>query len=297
MVFDSLTTEKHLLVTVSDDGRALAGLRFVHDFFKHKNNLRLTLFSVEPGRSDDASLPDPVVRPRGRAPAFAENDRGLPGALIEAKAWLEDMGFSPDRVELKSQPSRLGPVRDIADEAEKGLYDAVVLGRRGLTWFNELFADSVTHRLLWESITFPLWVCRNPARRRAGVLLCVDGSEPSLRVADHVGFVLRDQPEHQVTVFNCMAATPGESAGVEDAMAAAGKVLLENGVEPERIVYLAKTCSSASEAILGEARRGAFAAVAIGRSSGRPTTLASIFGSTSLDLLRNLEGSALWLSK
>ncbi|GAB6036764.1 universal stress protein [Fundidesulfovibrio butyratiphilus] len=296
MLSDPITTERHLLVTVSDDGRALTGLRFVHDFFQHKDNLRLTLFSVEPGRCDDASLPDPVVRSHGRAPAFAPNG-GRSKVLLEAGKWLEDMGFPPDRVELKSHPSKLGPVKDIAEEAEKGFYDAVVLGRRGLTWFNELFADSVTHRLLWEAVSFPLWVCRNPARRRSGVLLCVDGSEPSLRVADHVGFILRGQPEHTVTVFQCMSGARGERADVEDSLSRAGETLLENGVEAERIAYLAKTCSSPADAILNEAKHGAYAAVAIGRSSGRPSALTNIFGSTSLNLLRNLEGSALWLSK
>ena len=53
----------------------------------------------------------------------------------------------------------------------------------------EMVADSVSHRILWESITFPIWICRNTERDRKNVLVCVDGSEECLRVADHVGYM------------------------------------------------------------------------------------------------------------
>ena len=290
-------TERHLLVTISEDNLALFGLRFVNDFFHFKQSLRLTLFYVLPNQNEDPSQGDPVLRLAGRAPAFSPQEQQYPEVLLSAKKWLEDMGFPPDRVELKSRPARLGPVKDIVQEAERGLYDAVVLGRRGLGWFDEFFLDSVTHRMLWESITFPLWVCRNPARHRRNVLLCVDGSEQSLRMADHVGFILKDQPEHQITVFHCLGAAGAARQDVHAVMAGAGAALAENGIEDERISFLVKTAKDPAGVVLREAAKGEYAAVALGRSSGRPDTLANIFGSTSLTLLRNLEGAALWLSK
>ena len=46
----------------------------------------------------------------------------------------------------------------IVRESEEGLYDAAVLGRRGLSWFEEMVSDSVSHRILWEELTFPICV-------------------------------------------------------------------------------------------------------------------------------------------
>ncbi len=40
--------EKHLLVTVSDDLRILHGVRFVGSFFRHKADVKVTLFYVAP---------------------------------------------------------------------------------------------------------------------------------------------------------------------------------------------------------------------------------------------------------
>jgi hypothetical protein len=289
--------EKHLLVTISEDINALFGLRYVYGFFSNRDLVRLTLFYVTP-RVTSSLVPEPATSycESGQKPGTGQC-RKPPSALATARDWLLDMGFPADRVALKSAPAKLGTVKDIAAEAEQGLYDAVVLGRRGLSWFDEIFDDSITHRLLWEAITFPLWVCRNPMRHRRNVLLCVDGSDQSKRVADHVGFVLRNEPEHGVTVFHNRAQSLPEGERIEDIMRQTGDILRQNGIEEERIDYLVKSSKDPAELILKEAQAGEYAAVAVGRTADKPSTRDNIFGTTSLTLLRKLEGAALWISK
>lgn len=291
--------EKHLLVTISEDVNALFGLRYVHGFFSMRDRLRLTLFSVSPKPTDELGFnvldTAPFCGPGGRDSGRA--CRQPPPALEAARDWLAGMGFPPDRVTLKAASRQIGTVKDIVAEAEDGLYDAVVLGRRGLSWFEEMFQDSVSHRLLWESITVPLWLCHQPRRGGENVLLCVDGSEQSLRVADHVGYMLQGEPRHQVTLLHNMAdARPGAD-GVEKIMAQAGQILADNGLEAERVSYLVKSSPDTAGLILREAKAGGYAAVAVGRTGGKPKPMGHIFGTTSLKLLRNLEGSALWVCK
>lgn len=291
------TLEKHLLVTISEDINALFGLRYVFGFFSRRDLVRLTLFYVtaRPGtESFDSSAPFCAT---GQTSSFGNACRTPPQTLTTARDWLLDMGFPGDRIEMRSAPAKYGTVKDIAAEAERGLYDAVVLGRRGLSWFDEIFDDSVTHRMLWESISFPLWVCRNPMRHRKNVLLCVDGSEQCLRVADHVGYILRNEPEHSVTVFHNRAQSLPEGQSIEHITAGAIAALKENGIEDERIDVLVKSSKDPADLILKQAQAGEFAAVAVGRSGGKPDALRNIFGSISLTLLRKLEGAALWISK
>jgi len=292
-----LPLEKHLMVTISEDVNALFGLRYVFGFFTRRDLVRLTLFYVTPrpaGGGFESSAP---FCPPRRDQATDSSCRQPPPALATARDWLLDMGFPEDRVEIKASPAKMGTVKDIATEAERGLYDAVVLGRRGFSWFDEIFADSVTHRLLWESISFPLWVCRNPMRHRKNVLLCMDDSEQAMRVADHVGFILKDEPEHGVTVFHNRAHGLPEGERIGDVMAKAGEALLRNGIEEERIDYLVKSSKDKAGLILQLAGQGEYAAVAVGRAGGKPDAMTNIFGSTSLTLLRKLEGAALWISK
>ncbi|MFZ5426971.1 MAG: universal stress protein [Thermodesulfobacteriota bacterium] len=294
--------EKQLLVTISEDINALFGLRYVFGFFGRRDLVRLTLFYVSPrqqglGGEDRELMSKMPFCPPGQEGGFGSGCRKPPHALEEARKWLLDMGFPKDRIELKSAPAKLGTVKDIAAEAERGLYDAVVLGRRGLTWFDEFFEDSITHRLLWESITFPLWVCRNPARNARNVLLCVDGSEQALRIADHVGFILRDEPGHAVTVFHNRALGLPEGERIEDIMSEAAGILRENGIPDERIDFVVKSSKDPAELILKEAAKGQYAAVAVGRTKGRTTAMENIFGSVSQTLLRKLEGASLWISK
>lgn len=288
--------EKHLLVTISDDINALFGLRFVYNLLARRDQVRITLFSVAPRSGDVGDIGGPFSAAQDGL-NYIQPVRTTPASLAAARDWLLNMGFPPDRVLLKCAPSQLGTVKDIAVEAERGLYDAVVLGRRGLGWFDEFFQDSVTHRLLWESITFPLWICRNPIRHGRNVLLCVDGSDQSLRMADHVGFILRDEPRHGITVFHNRAEARPEGQHIDDMLGAAGALLLENGIEEERITYLVKSSKHPAELILQEAHASEYAAVAVGRSGGKPDPKTNLFGSISLTLLRTLEGSALWISK
>ena len=290
-----MSLEKHLLVTISEDINALYGLRFVHGFFSNPGATRLTLFYVSPRQQGSGGFEAgaPFCEPKQ-----ATACRQPPSALTAARDWLLGMGFPAGRIALKSAPAKLGTVKDIAAEAERGLYDAVVLGRRGLSWFDEIFQDSVTHRLLWETISFPLWVCRNPKKGNKNVLLCVDGSEECQRIADHVGFVLRDDPGHNVTVLHNRALDLPEDTHIEEIMRHAAQALTSNGVGDERIEFLVKSSKDPVELILKQAAQGAYAAVAIGRSNGRPEGLAKhLFGSISLSLLRKLESSALWISK
>jgi len=284
--------EKHLLVTVSEDPNALFGLRYVSGFFTNKDVMRLTLFYVAPRHSGgDSPLGAPICQP-GQEHGADKECRRPPDVQAAARDWLLAMGFPPKRLELKTTRARAGTVKDIVAEAESGLYDALVLGRRGLTWLDETFGSSVSHGLLSENITFPLWACRGSIQGRKNVLLCVDGSEQALRAADHVGFILRDDPGHTVTIFHGKGPDSPDEASAKDITAHVRDILTQNGVPDDRIDTLTEDVpKDPAKHIMRIADTGKYAAVAVGRRSGK------VFGSTSQKLLRGLDGPALWISK
>lgn len=288
--------EKHLLVACGDAYHTSQSLRFTYQFFARREDLKLTLYYVAPRQEswhvDPVSLeacPEAAV-----GIARDKTERGRP-MMDEAREWLLSMGFAPEQVAVKISQGKLGTVKEIVRESEEGLYDAAVLGRRGLSWFEEMVADSISHRILWESLSFPIWVCRNPEKGRKNVLLCVDGADECLRVADHVGYMLRQEPEHSVTLLHvCQDAS---CLDAETMFAKASLELAENGIEPERMHFKVLTSRNPAKTILAEAAKEKFAAVAIGRGSHKPSALDSLFATTSLKVMRGIEGAALWLCK
>jgi nucleotide-binding universal stress UspA family protein len=292
--------DKHLLVTLGGDMASSLSLRYVHGFFSNRRDVKLTLLYVVPKRYEEPNeLFVSVEAPEGGimtcSPVNPEVHCAACQAVLDlGRQWLLDMGFPSSNVFTKLIANQRGTVRDIAHEAAQGMYDAVVLGRRGLSWFDEMFTDSVSHRMLWESVDFPIWICREPELHRANVLVCADGSEQSLRVADHVGFVLRGEPRHKAVI--CHIDTENGADG-EAILRATREALLDNGIEPQRVEVVTVTAKDPVKAILAEAERGAYAAVAIGRRTGKPTGLTRIFGQVSLKLLRGLSKAALWLCK
>lgn len=287
--------EKHLLVTVSEQPSALNGIRFVGRFFSNKEEMKLTLLYIAPRPPavwEDERTHDRVTQIEQKARQYEAKGRK---ALEDAKRELVTLGLSQDQVKTKLQMRQFSKVLDIVQEAEKGLYDAVVLGPRGLSRLEEAFDESTSRELLRKRGTFPIWTCRKPDLERKNVLLCVDGSEPALRMADHVGFILAQERTQGVTLF--VVVKPGEkvSEGAEKIISVSKEHLLRNGFPAELVTSRVVKQSNVLKAIQGEAEQGKFAVVAAGRTGRGRGFLDRLFvGSVTDALFREVKAAALW---
>lgn len=289
---------RHLLVTVSDNTNAMHAVRFVGHFFSDKKNVKATLFytasrpaTVYAGEKTD----DTVKEMEEQAKKSLAKGRK---ALDAARKELLWMGFPPENVETKLQVRQFSKVEDIIQEGTKGLYDAVVLGRRGLSWLEETFDESVSKGLLEQGIGFPIWICRKPEPDRNGVLLCVDGSESAACMVDHVGFMLQPDPLHRVKIIAVVKGAANSADVVEKALASARDSILKAGVPAERIETQALEGSNVAKVILKVAKEEKFAAVAVGRKGAGQGMFQKLFmGSVSMALFKELEGAALWVCR
>ena len=285
--------EKHLLVTVSDDLSCLCGARFVGSFFKNKSEIKITLFYVAPLFDYMERGKTPYQRQTEQKINDAYRDKGQ-NALDEARKYFLSRGFNAEHIHAKLVSRQLGTVKDIVHEGRKGLYDAVVLGRRGYAVFEGVFTDSISKGMLDQEIDFPIWVCRHPEEGRKNVLLCVDGSEPSLRIADHVGFIL-EKEEHTVTLLH---VDTEETKTPEEIVEEARKKLLDNHFPEERIKTAVVSSSRIVNTVLEEMERGSYAVVAVGRAGQHKGLLKNwLVGSRSMKLLEMLDKAVLWVSK
>lgn len=291
--------QKELLLAIGDDRAASFNLRFLKEVFSDFCDLKLTLFYVT------TNMPGFVMKESEFAPrekSYNEKDthtvpRGEK-ALKEAEQWVRDIGgCSGENVCSKITYSKKGTVQELIDEARNGMYDALVLGRRGYSWFEEVFEKSISHELLWNNIDFPIWVCKRPtARARHDILLSMDGSEAALRMVDHAAYMLAGEPKHTFTLFH-VSKSGYDSARSHRFFDEGLAILSEHGVEDERIELKMVTAKSTVKAIIKEAVDGNYSAVGVGKH-GDDRHMKGLFpSSVVVNLLRQLEDTALWISK
>ncbi len=288
--------QRHLLLTIGQDQTSWYKLDFIADLFPDKTEVLLTLFSV--AHNPGTPPPDPAcagrtpgsVQTPAQTPSCSEADQAL---LHEARNRLMTKGFSSENLLLKVACSGRGALDEITCEGSGGLYDAAVLGRRGLTWIEELVADSVSSNLLLRRVDFPIWVCRRRTNGESGVLLCVSDTRHSLRMADHVGFVLGPDSAHPVTILHV-----GEEATAPSVLAAAAAELTVNGFPPELVRTKVRQDKNVARAILEEAAEGNYMAVAVGMSPASSGYLETLFPAhMCFKLLRKMDCPALWVSR
>jgi len=289
--------EKHLLVTVSDQKSAWHGVRFVGNFFSNKDTLKITLFYVIPKTSaswEGERDYETEIQDGQLAKQYEIKGRK---ALEGARKQLIGTGFKKENINTKLQIRNFSKVMDIIQEGAMGRYDAVVLGHRALSWIGEAFDESISKQILLERFNFPIWICRKTVDGRKNVLVCVDGSEKSYRVADHVGYMLSQEKDHEVTLI--LVKKEGAIAGVDPAaiIARAKEHLMNNGLPGNMIISKIIDEGNIRKTILREAEKGRFAAVAVGQTGVGRGIFEKIFtGSLCNELVKDLENAALWVS-
>ena len=131
---------------------------------------------------------------------------------------------------------------------------------------------------------------------RKNVLLCVDGSDPAKRIADHVGFMLAEERSHGVTLFLVRKEGGASEKGRGHNYCQHRESLAKNGYPEQMITTKLVEASDVTKAILKEADRGRFAVVAVGRTGTGQGRIKKLFmGSVSDTLFHELEGAALWI--
>ncbi len=274
---------RHFLAAISDEPSALHGVRFIAQFLRPADDIAVTLLFIAPKPPD--------VEGAGRI-LNAALEKGNT-ALAKAEQLLREAGFRAEGIESKKLIARRDKALEIAAEAKRGLYDAVILGRRARAWFMDLIESSVSSDLLISGMETPLWIARMPEENRRGVLACVDDSQQSHNMVDHLGYILA--PEDQdITLLNVYDPGTEDRILADLAFDRCFEILMNHGLDRERIHTKVLESYTPAKAILRHAAHGAYAAVGVGRTGEDRGLARRLFmGSVSRTLLKELTGAAL----
>ncbi len=283
--------DRHFLIAVSDQKSALNGVRFVGDFFVDKSQIKATLFYSTPKApllsDSEKSLSTVTLQKHQEEKLLAKGE----AAVQNAGRLLIQKGFLKENLIYKARTQVFSKVADIIQEGEKGAYDAVVLGRRGISMIEEAFDESVSSRLFKEKISFPLWLCNAPDGNRKDVLLYLDGSEASFTMADHVGFILAASNRHCIDIL-----APDSVVSDSSLMGRYTQTLAKNGLDTGRIRKRTTASGHPAKDILKLVEKTPYASVAVGKAPGEETLLSRLFkGVVCSILFREMKLSSLWL--
>jgi nucleotide-binding universal stress UspA family protein len=143
--------EKKILVAVDESANALRAVQFVARSFTPDH--QVVLFHVIMDTPAVCNLNSPELTPlfmqhQINFCSIEEKKRQLvDNAMAQAKIILMKAGFSQEGITLKMEKLKRGIARDIIGEAKTG-YDAVVMGRRGLSGVAEFFMGSVSQKVV-----------------------------------------------------------------------------------------------------------------------------------------------------
>lgn len=228
-------------------------------------------------------------------------------------------GIPDNRIEIVTEPMQVGMAKDILNRAEQGLYDAVILGRRGLTPSGDSFIGATAAKVVEHALKIPVWIVSGEATSKK-ILLPVDGSETSTRVVDHVIDMLGANPDVRLTFLHvplrlqlcyCVIATgrtydiPREKPHLQEALQDDDKHRMDDfykkayqrfeaaGLKKGQIEMKSSSWSyDISTSILDEATTAQYGTLVIGR---RGMEKAFFAGRIALRLLQKVSDQALWV--
>jgi nucleotide-binding universal stress UspA family protein len=231
--------------------------------------------------------------------------------LEKHKTRMIGMGIAEERIDTATQPKVMGICKDILDSAEQGLYDAILVGRRGLSRIQKTFMGSITAKLVEHSRVIPVWVVDGDVTS-TNLMLAVDGSEVSLRAVDHLSFMVGGNEKIKITLFHvmptlrdyCVINFDEEESDIRQIVAQGARRCIDHfyalaqykfreaGLKEDQIeLKVARRAMDVGKAILDQARKGDYGTVVIGR---RGANNAFFAGSVSKYVLERISGRAAW---
>ncbi len=305
---------KKILLAVDDSMHSLNAIQYAVKTESFVKNLSYTLFNVQPNISQyltddaqgDAKAKSALEKLKKRQAESAQE------ILDKYKIKMTEMGIDDKLIDVKTLPRNRGLARDILEHAEQGRYDAIIVGRRGLSRIQEVFTGSLTTNLLEHSKVIPVWVIDGEASS-SKIMIATDGSESALRAVDHVSFMVGRNPDIKITLFHviprikdiCRIELDDSDKEIEEIMIKGNKKRVESfianahnkfkdaGISESQIdIKEVKAIAKIGKVIAEEAEKGDYGTVVVGR---RGVSKAFFMGSVSKYVLDRTSNRALWL--
>lgn len=194
---------KKILVAVDGSSYSTKALHYVGKLFREQAEVTFHLFSIVSSGGTGSAAREWLNEEELQnviSPAVRNRLQTQKKYLKDAVYQLGRFGIGEERITSEVRLSHLGIAKDIIQEARKGLYDALLIGRRGIGKLEELIMGSVSQSIFEECHDVPLWIVDGEVNS-CKFLVPVDGSVHSLKALDHLLFIISGNPCAEITLF------------------------------------------------------------------------------------------------
>lgn len=304
----------NILVAFDGSSQAMEAVRYVSRFFS-ADNTAVNIFHVA------VEVPETFLDLGGDigfynavVPAHAwtcEVKKNMEAALTKAGGILHRAGFADKAVKTTYHSRKVGVARDIMAESKKR-YDALVLGRSGVSRLKDVVVGTIANKLVSTSGHLPLIVVGG----RPGVdkvLIGFDGSDDAMRAVESAGNLMVSAERevmlcHVVRSLNAYLSAEGVFNAKEEkqwlaesrkaiapALDAAQNRLIESGFYPAGIYkQVLEDKKSRSAGLVRAAREGDFGSIVVGRR-GHSRIREFVMGRVSRKVLHMGRDLAVWV--
>lgn len=158
--------------------------------------------------------------------------------LNEAQERLLRHGFGPEQIQARSKTAS-SICNAIREEAERGNYDAILIGRRGLGTMGNMFFGSTSTDLIEKCHRSPLWIVDGTISATR-FLLAVHSHPSSLMAADHLAFMLKEHPNAEIFLYHSNSVFGTQKpARPEDFHAQWGKTWCDQYLDLDNFLFYA----------------------------------------------------------
>jgi nucleotide-binding universal stress UspA family protein len=306
--------DKKILLAVDDSIHSRNAIHYAVRISAAVKNLTYTLYHVQPSISqfllDEAKTDG--LKQLDLKRLCQKHEQASLALLDNYKKNMASQGVNPGHIHVVTQPRKLGLAKDIIEYAQQGSYDAIVVGRRGLSRVQETFAGSITTNLLEHSRIIPVWVIDGQVTSTR-IMIAVDGSQSSLKAVDHLSFMTAGNADLKITIFHvvpkfsdfCPVKIEEPTDAIEKLLVQGDKRCIDHfyvhalnrfkeaGFQDSQIhLKMAECMYNIGSVIVEEARAGDYGTVVVGRRGGGN---AFFMGSVSRSVLGKSANCALWV--
>jgi nucleotide-binding universal stress UspA family protein len=310
---------RQILVGIDGSQASMDAARYLGFVFGKNKQMRIDLIHILPEVPPLFLEPGESMAEMSQIQAFSEqyqHENRLKAASVveQAKGILVEAGMASEKIRGRIEDASSGTARHILAKEREDIYDAIVLGRQGMSALEEFLMGSVAHKVLQHAKGLPICVVHGRIEARK-ILIPVDGSPNSKRVLDLATWLLAEAGPMEATVFHVFAPViPKEMASMwtglteigasveqrlideaEDMLSQAKTYLIENGVPAFAIKTQLETgAMGAAQAISKEAQQGGYGSILLGRR-GISGVKRFLLGSVSNKLVQQGRDMAVWV--
>ena len=278
---------KKLLLTVDVTAESLAVVHYVSETL-HPADAEVCVYHViskgpeefwDSGNDPDWSPKIDDIR------NYEQKKEDIAATFVNKSAeMLKDAGFSPKSISTRLEIKCEGIARDILNEARRGDYDILAIGRGQVGSLQNMPLGSVATKIAGADSAPALWlVGGKPSSDK--ILIAIDSSANALEAVRHTGKML-SRGHNSITLFHAIRGIDVSAEGMEDIFPDTYRHRLQEDakkgirgtfksaeialrildISPDRIsTKIVTSVGSRAEAVFNEANTGGYGTIVAGR--------------------------------